>query len=121
MIVRPDTPVACSRCAAGRGCGAGLGSRKVEDLTMQLEPGFTPPDVGERVALTMASGSLLRAAAIVYGWPLLGAVGMAVAGSQLSTSDATLALFAISGLVAGFLVARWQASRHCLMPSVSVL
>lgn len=121
VIVRPESPVACARCAAGRGCGAGLTTASVRDLSLPLEPGATVPAAGDRVALTLPSGSLLRAASVVYGWPLLAAVGMTIAGSMLTESDAILGLFALAGLGAGFLLARRQANRRCLMPSVSPL
>jgi len=75
---------------------------------------------GQTVALEMQEGSLLRAAAIVYGWPLLGALLGAAGG--LSRSEATAALMALSGLFAGWLLARWHLRRgRCLRGLLPVI
>ncbi len=102
-IVDIEVAAACPRCAAGKGCGAGLISN---DL----------------VEIALAPDNLLRAAAIVYGLPMLGAVAAAALAYVLSLGDAAAAVAALAGLSAGFAIGRWRLRRiSCLrrfVPSV---
>jgi positive regulator of sigma E activity len=112
---------ACARCAAGKGCGAGIVS-SANGLQLIDVPLSDTDNLheGQTVALKLQGGSLLRAASIVYGWPLLGALLGAAAG--LSRSEATAALMALSGLFAGWLLARWQLRRgRCLQRLLPVI
>jgi len=65
----------CPRCAAGKGCGAGLlaSSEGSTQVDIQLSPGHFYR-TGDAVTLTIASSSLLRAALLAYGLPLAGTV-----------------------------------------------
>ena len=102
----PDMP-ACARCAAGKGCGAGLfvagtGSRRVEAVVspeLRLE-------VGDEVELQVSPDSLLQASFLVYGVPLSGGVAGAAAAYALSLGDAGSALLALLGVAGGMLVSR---------------
>lgn len=115
-IVDVDAAVACARCAAGKGCGAGLfaagGRRRVE---AKLPPSVEVGE-GDTVLIDLEGHNLLPAALIVYGWPLAGAA----AGSLLAalgpwTGDAATAAGALLGLVtAGFLARRRLRSAHCI-------
>lgn len=71
-IVRVASIAGCARCAAGRGCGAGLLSQGLpyRDLRLSLPTGrqFAP---GDQVRLAMAPARLLRACCYAYGLPLL--------------------------------------------------
>jgi sigma-E factor negative regulatory protein RseC len=101
----------CPRCAAGKGCGAGLltgrtGSTEVE---LQLPPGHHYR-AGDKVTLSIASSSLLRAALLAYGLPLAGTVLALTLGWLLMAplSDLAAALIALAGLLAGFFAGRGQ-------------
>jgi len=115
-LVDVDAGLACARCAAGKGCGAGLlggnaGPRRVEAVVAEHRA-LAP---GDRVELVLASRNLLRAALVVYGLPLLGAVAAAVFAYLLALGDAAATLAASAGLVAGWFVSRWQLQRRrCL-------
>jgi sigma-E factor negative regulatory protein RseC len=72
-LVEVVTAMRCARCAAGKGCGAGLiggdgGSRHVEALL----PGHLGLDSGDTVWLELDSQDLLRVAVVAYGAPLAG-------------------------------------------------
>lgn len=105
--VEVTSAVSCERCAAGKGCGAGLigasgGNRSIE---ARIAPGITV-DIGDEVSIELAPRNLLHAALVVYGLPLGGALlGSGVAYS-LGLADLHAALAALGGIVAGFLVAR---------------
>jgi positive regulator of sigma E activity len=115
-FVDVDAMSACARCAAGKGCGAGMfterGSRRLEARV----PGALDIAEGDTVRIDMAGGDLLPAALIVYGWPLAGAA----AGSLLAMlgpwqGDAVTAAGAVAGLVlAGVLARRRLASGACI-------
>jgi sigma-E factor negative regulatory protein RseC len=101
----------CPRCAAGKGCGAGLltgrpGSTEVE---LQLPAGHHYR-LGDEVTLSIASSSLLRAALLAYGLPLAGTVLALTVGWLVMAplSDLAGALIALAGLLAGFIAGRNQ-------------
>ena len=81
VTVVVDSPVACRRCAAGNGCGAGIlaGLEQTHhiDIARPLGSQF---EIGDPVSLCIAPSALLRAALIAYGLPLLALV----AGSGVS-------------------------------------
>jgi len=115
-VVEVAASLRCARCAAGKGCGAGLlggddRQRRVDALITQdldlVE--------GDQVAIEMAPDNLLRASLIVYGLPLLGAVTGA-AGAWLSgAGDLGAAMTALAGVGVGIVAGRLrlQGSR-CL-------
>ncbi len=115
-VIHVDAPLACARCAAGKGCGAGVfasgDSRRIE---------ATVPDTlhiaaGDTVAFELADRALLPAASIVYGWPLAGAVaGGLLASLGPWTGDAVAAAGAAGGLVlAAILASRRLGSTRCV-------
>jgi sigma-E factor negative regulatory protein RseC len=124
--VSVEVSSACARCAAGKGCGAGLlgGGQRSSLLDVHVATDMDLK-VGERVSLSLAPSQLLRAACLAYGLPL-GAVivalgiGWAVAGRM---SDAVALLLAAAGLIAGTLLGRHYLNRGaCLrefVPTVS--
>ena len=115
-LVDVEATAVCSRCAAGRGCGAGLfagrqGTRRVE-LEIAPDRGFAEGDV---VALELAPANILRAALIVYGLPLAGAALGAALAYSLIPGDAAAAAMALVGLFTGAMVARQRlANEACL-------
>jgi len=122
-IVDVEVAAVCPRCAAGKGCGAGLltgsGSDRQVEATIRSGLDIAEDDV---VEIALAPDNLLRAAAIVYGLPMLGAVAAAAVAYAFSLGDAAAAVAALSGLVFGFAVGRWRLRRaSCLrrfVPSV---
>lgn len=113
-IVEVSEQIACQRCAAGKGCGAGLLGRRSGErrVVANIVPGLAVRQ-GDQVSLSMVSGSLLRAALLVYGYPLVAAVLAAAIAFGLRVGDLGAALAALFGLVAGLVVAnrRLKASR----------
>ena len=70
---------------------------------------------GDSVELVLASDNLLKAALIVYGMPLFGAITAAGLAYLLQLGDSVAALAALTGLVIGLLIGRWLLSRgECL-------
>lgn len=126
VTVSVDAAAVCRRCAAGRGCGAGLltGARQPKLIDAVVAPGMDLAP-GDEVELTLAPTHLLRAAALAYGLPLLGvivALGIAWYLDQ-ALNDALAVLLAIVGVSGGAIVGRHFLKREsCLMnltPSVS--
>ena len=108
VVAVTDMPV-CARCAAGRGCGAGLlsagnRSRRIEAI---IAPGLEAR-VDDQVELLMEPDNLLRAASLVYGFPMVGAIAGASTAYALSLGDAGAALMALAGLTLGLLISRWR-------------
>ena len=75
VVVEVESALICERCESGKGCGAGLlgmqaGNRRVaatvvENLLVRN---------GDRVSIVLEPQNVLRAAIIVYGYPLAGGV-----------------------------------------------
>lgn len=68
-------------------------------------------EVGDRVELRLAPENLLRAALIVYGLPMMGAVAGVAAAYAANLGDAAAAAFALAGLGCGLLVGRRRLQR----------
>ncbi len=121
-----DAAANCARCAAGKGCGAGLltGSNRTRLIEVQLAPGLGLK-VGDEVKLTLAPSNLLRAAILAYGLPLGGivvAVGIALLLNH-TLDDRIAVVLAIGGLVSGVLLGRHYLNKDgCLrnlVPTIS--
>lgn len=106
-LVDVEAAAVCARCAAGRGCGAGVfpARQGFRRLDVALPEGLDLA-AGDVVSIELAPGSVLRAALIVYGMPLAGAAAAAVLAYALSMGDSGAAAFAAAGLLAGALVGR---------------
>ena len=61
---------------------------------------------GDLVSITLAPRNILRAAVIVYGYPLFGAVLAAVAAFGMGLGDVSGAISALVGLFTGILIAK---------------
>ena len=112
ITVVVESPVACRRCASGKGCGAGLlagpgNSRRIDVIA----PIGMKPVVGDAVTLTLAPSIVLRAAAIAYGLPLVSLVASAwLAWLVGAGPDSLLAI----GIVAAGLTIGVAGSRHIM-------
>ena len=116
--VAVERTAACPRCAAGKGCGAGLlsGSTRPAMLEVSLPPNLSLSE-GDEVRLTLEPSHLLRASLLVYGLPLAGIILMLIVGWLISRplSDPEAIAYAIAGLAAGLLAGHWQLNRRdCL-------
>ena len=115
-IVEVDSVVVCERCESGKGCGAGLLGREPGDKRVEAVVAENL-DVrsGDLVSIVLAPRSILRAAVIVYGYPLFGAVSAAIMSYAIGLGDAYGAIAALTGLVSGLLLARFRLrSAQCL-------
>ena len=106
-LVEVDVRAVCPRCAAGKGCGAGLfagtdRTRTVEATVLHDLELYT----GDSVELRLAPTNLLAAAGIVYGLPLFGAIVAAGLAYLLRLGDAAAAAAAITGLIVGLASSR---------------
>jgi len=108
-IVEVDVTVACPRCAAGKGCGAGIlgGSGRIRQIEVTVRPELGLCE-GDQVEIALPSRDLLHAAAIVYGLPMLGAMFAAGLAFAMSLGDSAAAFWALGGLAVGLLAARWR-------------
>lgn len=103
--VRADT--VCARCAAGKGCGAGIFGKQESLRRIEVAvPERLALDAGDSVKLVMPSRELLVASTIVYGWPLTGGVGGALLAWASGASDEIAALTALAGIGIGAWLAR---------------
>lgn len=106
-LVEVSAEAVCARCAAGKGCGAGLfGKRETMRQIAVAVPERATIREGDTVKLVMQSRDLLVASAIVYGWPLAGSVLGALFAWQLGDNDAFAAVAALAGMGAGVWLAR---------------
>jgi sigma-E factor negative regulatory protein RseC len=123
--VEVDSPVACRRCAEGRGCGAGIfeSSDKIRIIRVQIPAGMLLRQ-GDPIELSIASKFLLRAAMLAYGLPLLAMVlfpglGWLLTGEVGDVAGVVLAVLGLlSGLVIGRQILRKESICEQFVPSV---
>ncbi len=98
---------ACARCAAGKGCGAGLlgGEGKRQHIDAVVAGGIEVAE-GDEVRVELAPNNLLEAALVVYGLPLAGAVAGAVAAYAADTGDGWAVAAACGGMIVGIVAGR---------------
>jgi sigma-E factor negative regulatory protein RseC len=110
--------VACARCAAGKGCGAGLLSGNATPAKIQvLVPESMRLRVGDQVTLELSPDNLLKASFLVYGLPLAGVVTVLIIGWLVAgpLTDVAAIGLAVAGLAAGMLIGRAKIRRNsCL-------
>ncbi|MEL7186821.1 MAG: SoxR reducing system RseC family protein [Pseudomonadota bacterium] len=114
--VKVAAEIVCPRCAAGKGCGAGLlGRGERNELIDVLVAPHAGIREGDTVDVMLESRSLLRASALVYGLPLVSAVVAAAIGWGLKLSETGTVVMALAGLAAGLCYARRRVrSESCL-------
>lgn len=122
-LVAVDASAVCARCAAGKGCGAGLlaagGRERLVEAAVR-HPGSVAE--GDQVELSMHPAHLLAAAFTVYAMPLLGAVAAAVIAYYFEWSDGLAVAAVAGGMIAGFLAGRHRLGRNrCLSTLVPVV
>lgn len=121
-LVEVDAMPICQRCAAGRGCGAGLIAPQESVRTVEATIADTlRPVPGDRVNIELSAANVLRAAMLTYGLPLLLMLA-AVMGGWLFTadlSDGLAIILAAVGLLLGFAIsATWLRHGACLQEFV---
>lgn len=124
-VVEVDTAQTCPRCAAGKGCGAGLlqpGNRR--QIEVEIPDGMYP-HVDDTVEVSLEPRNLLQAAATVYGLPLTGALAGAAFAYAMALGDTGAAAAALLGLAGGLAVSRWRLRQgpclRSLMPTIERL
>lgn len=125
VTVEVEPAAVCARCAAGKGCGAGLfgAGRRRRQLDVKADPGLLL-EAGERVYLTLEPANIVKASLLAYGLPLLGVVLLPTLVWTLAgpISDLVAAAAAAVGLVAGMALSRLNLRRQaCLRQFVPVI
>jgi positive regulator of sigma E activity len=108
VVAVAEAPV-CPRCAAGKGCGAGLlatpqGEHNIE---VNVPPGMAVA-INDDVEVSLAPDNILRAALIVYGMPLSGALAGAALAYAAGFGDEGAVGAALLGLGAGLAIGRYR-------------
>lgn len=102
----------CGACSAAQACGSkGIGTlaNRLEDRRFFVQArGLV---VGEHVAITFGEQGLVGAATLAYAIPLLTSLSLAIAAESYAGRDALTMLGAIIGLVFGFGIMKFGASR----------
>ena len=114
--VEVSAAVACARCAAGRGCGAGLlgASEKNRRVHALIAAGVDVHE-GDEVRIELSPLQLLRASWLVYGLPLVAAVIATGVAYLFGLDDFYAVVAAVVGMAVGLVVARRQlSSASCL-------
>ena len=115
-LVEVVVAASCPRCAAGKGCGAGLfGGEPAARRVDALLPEHLDLQRGDRVWLELAPEDLLQAALTAYGTPLL-AMLLTAGGAYFAGLDDLQAVVAtLLGGGIGIAVARVRLRRReCL-------
>ena len=111
-IVRAGSMV-CARCAAGKGCGAGVfgAGGKAREMTVTVADGLRVAP-GDPVILSLRDSSLTRAAWYAYGLPLAGLLSASALAALLGADDAAALLSGAAGLAGGLIAGRWLGRRQ---------
>ncbi len=111
-VVEVAAAFSCARCAAGKGCGAGVfgSGRRSRHIEALIAAGVDIRE-GDEVSIELAPRHLLNAALIVYGLPLVGALVGAGIAYAFALGDSYAALAGLAGLAAGIMIARRRAAR----------
>lgn len=123
ITIEVNTASFCARCSTGKGCGAGLlgADRGPRQVDVQ-PPDNARFDEGDEVTLELAPQSLLRAALIVYGAPLLGVAVVSLGAFLLGWSDAVTVVVMLAAAVLGITVGRRRLRRaNCLKQFTPVI
>ena len=115
-VVEVAASAGCARCASGKGCGAGIlgGSEKTRCIDALIAQGLEVR-AGDRVSIQLAPANLMRAALLVYGLPLTGAIVASAAAWLLGTGDSGAVAMALFGAGLGMLLGRLRLRKaRCL-------
>jgi positive regulator of sigma E activity len=123
-VVEVASAPRCPRCAAGKGCGAGLlDGESAPRHVNALLPGDLELHRGDRVWLELAPEDLLQAALTAYGTPLLAMLLAGGAAYFAGLDDLYAVVTTLLGAGIGIAVARVRLRRGgCLqrmMPRVA--
>jgi len=115
-LVQANQGNGCGQCN-GKSCGAGKLSRLFCSKPRQFRvDNPVNAGIGDEVIVSVAEGAVLRGIGLVYLLPLLLLVTGAMLGSLLAGQpeqrDIYAAAGALSGLVAGFVFAKWVSSHR---------
>jgi len=125
VVLEVDKLIAQVQANQGNGCsacnGKGCGSGKLTQLFCSKPRQFQVANrigaqVGDDVIVSVPDGAVMRGVGIVYILPLIlmfaGASLLGSLAAQGAQRDGYAAAGALSGLVLGFLAARWLSSRQ---------
>jgi len=120
----------CSRCASGKGCGAGLFVRLINRKPTQLLVNSSKPlKSGESVTIGIPESLFLRWVAQLYGLPLLAAFAVAIpvqflaekSGLGAGLSDMAVLAGSVSGFILMLLILRDRLNAGVSDTSVQLL
>ena len=106
----------CARCAAGKGCGAGLLGQGTKKRCVHALIGTgIRVEEGDIVQMSLAPENLLRASWLVYGLPLSWALIGAALAYLAGLDDLAAAIAALGGVGTGLVIAHGRLrSSACL-------
>lgn len=111
-----EADMVCARCAAGKGCGAGLlaGSGRARRIEAAVDDELRLT-VGDTVRIKLAPRSLLSASVHGYGAPLLGLLTASLVAYVMSLGDIEAAAASLAGMAVGVFISRLYLQRpSCL-------
>lgn len=109
--VQCESQAGCARCAEGRGCGGGVFARllrhRLEELPVDNE---IRAAAGDAVLIGLEEQAVFNGALLMYGLPLAGLLGGAIAGHLLAGESGAL-LAGAFGLIGALALARGISGR----------
>lgn len=122
IVVQKDGNLTLVEASGASGCsaceGKGCGSSKMTQLFCNKPRQFKVDNrinagVGDEVIVSVVEGAVLRGISLVYLLPLvLMFAGASLAGGWVEERDGYAAVGALSGLVVGFVIAKWLSRRE---------
>ena len=115
-VVEVVSSMRCARCAAGKGCGAGLlgGDERPRKVDARIKDELEIHE-GDRVRISLQPDDLLEAAKNAYGLPLFGGLLAAGGAYVAGIGDLQAAAATLVGLLGGIVLGRRRLRRKdCL-------
>ena len=115
-VVEVVSSMRCARCAAGKGCGAGLlgGDERPRKVDARIKDQLEIQE-GDRVSISLQPDDLLEAAKNADGLPLLGGLRAAGGAYLAGLGDVPAAGATLLGLLGGFALGRRRLrDKDCL-------
>lgn len=113
LWVRAGAQSGCTACDNGEGCGAGLFAKLVQrkPVILKLARNEIRAEAGQMLTIAFPGRMYLKLVLASYGWPLMAAIGGAVAGNSLTLWAGLQPAAIDAATLAGGVLAAWLAIR----------
>ena len=113
LWVRMGTQSGCTACDNGKGCGAGLFAKLIQrkPVILKLARNEMRVEAGQMLTLAFPGQVYMKLVLASYGWPLMAAIGGALAGYSLAEWAGLQVVAIDAATLIGGVLAAWLCVR----------